>query len=52
VAAAVARSLIEIGAAPPLAGSEIDRRINSMVWEPTYRPYRPVAEPAVVGGRE
>jgi malate dehydrogenase (oxaloacetate-decarboxylating) len=41
VAAAVGRALVDAGAAPPIAPCEIDRRIESLIWEPCYLPYRP-----------
>ena len=41
VAIAVAHSLVDSGAAPPLARGEIESRIAATVWEPVYRPYRP-----------
>ena len=41
VASAVARTLVEVGAAPPLEQEEIERRISQHVWEPEYLPYRP-----------
>ncbi|MBI4364908.1 MAG: hypothetical protein HY568_05710, partial [Candidatus Latescibacteria bacterium] len=49
VATAVARALVESGAAPPATPRQIDERVSSMMWEPVYRPYRPAAQPAVVG---
>jgi len=41
VARAVARSLVNEGAADPISGEEIDARILGRMWEPRYRPYRP-----------
>lgn len=42
VATAVARTLIDMEAAPPLSAEEIDERIEEFIWEPNYLPYRPV----------
>ena len=44
VAGAVARALVEAGAAPPLEPEEIERRIAAQVWEPEYLPYRPAED--------
>lgn len=41
VAAAVARTLVDMGAAPPVPPGDIERRIAATVWDPVYRPYRP-----------
>ena len=41
VARAVARSLVEAGAAPACSPDEIDARIAALTWEPAYLPYRP-----------
>ena len=44
VALAVARALVDAGAAPPLSRSEIETRVDAAIWEPEYLPYK--AEPA------
>lgn len=49
VAIAVARALVEAGAARDVDPDQIEERITSMVWEPAYRPYRRAVQPAVVG---
>ena len=41
VASAVARALVDAGAAPVQAPAEIDRRIEESIWEPAYLEYRP-----------
>jgi len=51
VARAVARALVDTGAAPPHEPEQIERRLTSMVWEPAYRPYRPAEEPEAVATR-
>ena len=40
VGLAVARSVISLGAAPPLPDHEIRRRVLAGIWEPAYLPYR------------
>lgn len=40
VAVAVARALVDCGAAPAMAPSEIESRVTEAAWEPTYLPYR------------
>lgn len=42
VGIAVARSLVDSGAAPPLSAEEIDERISAFIWTPEYLPYRPM----------
>jgi len=41
VAAAVGRSLVEAGAAPPCDDETLVRRIHELAWDPVYLPYRP-----------
>ena len=41
VASAVARTLVEQGAAPAMASRDIDRQIAEAIWEPEYLEYRP-----------
>jgi malate dehydrogenase (oxaloacetate-decarboxylating) len=40
VGLAVARTVISLGAAPPLPDDEIRRRVLAGIWEPAYLPYR------------
>jgi malate dehydrogenase (oxaloacetate-decarboxylating) len=40
VAVAVGCALVEAGAAPQLARTEVERRVAAGVWEPVYLPYR------------
>jgi malic enzyme len=40
VAVAVARCLVDIGAAPKMPAQEIEDRVASSMWEPVYRRYR------------
>ena len=40
VASRVARTLVELGAAPPREGDELDARITALRWHPSYLPYR------------
>jgi malate dehydrogenase (oxaloacetate-decarboxylating) len=40
VAVAVGRALIDAGAAPSLAQPELERRVTSAMWHPTYLRYR------------
>jgi malate dehydrogenase (oxaloacetate-decarboxylating) len=40
VGLAVARTVISLGAAPPLPDHEIRRRVLAGIWEPAYLPYR------------
>lgn len=47
VATSVARALVASGAAPP-PREPIEKRIESMVWEPVYRPYRPAGRASSV----
>ena len=48
VARAVAKELVEVGAASPLTSSAIDRRLLETIWSPEYLPYRPL-EPNEIG---
>jgi malate dehydrogenase (oxaloacetate-decarboxylating) len=50
VARAVARALVEEGAADAVSGDEIDARILDRMWEPRYRPYRAAALSGAVHG--
>jgi len=50
VARAVARALVDEGAADPVSGDEIDARILDRMWEPRYRPYRAAALSGAVHG--
>ena len=38
----MARTLVDMGAAPPLSAEEIDERISAFIWDPVYLPYRPM----------
>jgi malic enzyme len=40
VAVAVGCALVEAGAAPPMAQTEVERRVREDTWEPAYLPYR------------
>jgi malate dehydrogenase (oxaloacetate-decarboxylating) len=40
VAVAVGRALMDAGAAPALAQPELERRVTSAMWDPTYLRYR------------
>jgi malate dehydrogenase (oxaloacetate-decarboxylating) len=40
VAVAVGRALMDAGAAPSLAQPELERRVTSAMWDPTYLRYR------------
>ena len=40
VAIAVARELVRVGAAPPMADADVERRVTGMIWTPAYLPYR------------
>jgi malate dehydrogenase (oxaloacetate-decarboxylating) len=42
VAVAVARTLIDAGAAPPAPMATIEQRLESSIWEPSYLEYRPM----------
>lgn len=48
VAVAVARALVRDEAAPALSDGEIEQRIQALVWEPRYMPYR-AAHPVPAG---
>ena len=41
VAVAVAKALVDLGAAPQIPHGDIEARVTASVWEPVYRSYRP-----------
>ena len=41
VAFAVAKAAVQEGVAPPATDDELNERIDSLIWEPEYLPYRP-----------
>ena len=41
VAGGVAKTLVEDGAAPEATDDELERRIDQLMWDPVYLPYRP-----------
>jgi malic enzyme len=44
VAVAVARALVDTGAAPPITVQEIEDRVSAAMWEPVYLDYRHVPD--------
>lgn len=42
VALSVGNALVKGGMCPPLSRDAVEERVRAMIWEPIYRPYRPV----------